>query len=202
MFTNNLNLPIDSDRAMQSDQTLSLAGMTWVDYEKFDSEDYSGYLVSYFNGVISIVSPGRNHENIGQTFIVLINAYCRHYNLIYYPMGSTRLKNPPLAGKEPDVSYAFAIDKTIPDLAIEVVFSSGGIIELEKYRLLGVKEVWFWQNREIKIFQLIGDRYQEVSVSNCLPQLNSKSLAEFVNRGLSETPLSIEADFIAQLPIS
>jgi hypothetical protein len=34
MFTDQLNLPIDRERLSQQDQTLSLAGMTWDDYEK------------------------------------------------------------------------------------------------------------------------------------------------------------------------
>ena len=99
MFIDSLRLPIESDRLVRSDRTLSLSDLTWADYEKFDTEEYYGYLISYFQGVITIVSPGRNHENISQTFIVLINAYCRHYSLVYYPMGSTRIENPPLAGK-------------------------------------------------------------------------------------------------------
>jgi Uma2 family endonuclease len=36
--------------------------------------------------------------------------------------------------------------KPIPDLAIEVVFTSGGPNKLARYKALGVPEVWFWED--------------------------------------------------------
>ena len=57
MMLINTKLPINSDRLIQQDHSLSLAGMTWEDFEKFNSEEYPGYRVSYFNGVITLVSP-------------------------------------------------------------------------------------------------------------------------------------------------
>jgi Uma2 family endonuclease len=101
----NIQLPIDAERFQGQDRTLSLTGMTWDDYEKFDSEEYLGYRVSYFNGVITLVSPSKNHERIAATIAILIVAYCRQFNLLYFPMISTRLSNKPDAGKEPDVKF-------------------------------------------------------------------------------------------------
>ena len=114
-------------------------------------------------------------------------------------MGSTTLKNSSTVGKEPDTSYAFGTNKPVPDLAVEIVFSSGSINELQKYKYLGVNEVWFWQNEQIKFYQLVDSNYVEVKVSSCLPNLSSEFLIEFINRGLTESPLTIEADFIAKL---
>ena len=92
-------------------------------------------------------------------------------------MGLTTIKNLPLAGKEPDRSFAFEIDKSIPDLAIEVTYTSGSIADLEKYQSLGVKEVWFWrmetlpfrelvphsrwQDNKIAFYQLVDSEYLE-----------------------------------------
>ncbi len=194
----NIPLPIDSERLSKQDQTLSLAGMTWSDFEKFVSEEALSYRVDYFNGVITLVSPSKNHERIAEVIGDLVKAYCRKHNLLYFSMGSTTLKNPPLVGKEPDVSFAFETDKDIPDLAIEVIFSSRGIADLEKYQILGVKEVWFWKNNQITFYYLKGDRYHEIATSKCLSNLASLNLASFVNRGLTESPLVIEADFIKQ----
>ena len=80
------------------------------------------------------------------------------------------------------------------------MFSSGGVIDLKKYQLLGVREVWFWQNNQITFFKLIDNEYKEITNSSCLSRLTSQFLAGFINRGLSESPLSIEADFISNLP--
>ena len=157
MFTDILNLPQEtSDRASQSDQVLSLSNMSWSDYEQLTGEEYLGYRAAYFEGVITIVSPSRSHEKIAEIINGLVKTYCRKFNVSYFPLGSMTLKNPPLAGKEPDHSFAFGEDKSLPDLAIEVTFSSGGLADLQKYQLLGIKEVWFWAKNEITFYNLQG----------------------------------------------
>ena len=55
------------------------------------------------------------------------------------------------------------------------------------------------QNEQINFYQLIDSQYVEIEVSSCLPDLSSDFLIQFVNRGLAESPLTIEADFIEQL---
>ena len=195
----NAKLPLDSDRLQRQDQTLSLAGMTWIDYEKFNSEEYPGYRVSYFNGVITLVSPSKNHQRIAQTIAILVFTYCRKYNLPYFPLGSTRLQNKPLAGKEPDVSFAFNTDKDIPDLAVEVIFSSGSFDDLDKYQAIGVNEVWFWKNNQITFYRLQNQGYIEISTSEFLPNLSSKTLENFVNQGLTKSLVTIEANFLQQI---
>ena len=200
MFTDLLNLPIDSDRAIQSDQILSLTNMNWSDYESLTCQEYIGYRVSYYDGIITIVSPSLNHETISEVINGLIKTYCRQYNLLYFPMGSTTLKNPPKSGKEPDVSYSFKTKKNIPDLAIEVIYTSGNIRDsLTKYQYLEVPEVWFWQNNQMYFYQLIESKYIAINNSFFLTELTPKFLVQFVNRGLQESPLIIEADFIKEL---
>jgi Uma2 family endonuclease len=198
MFTDKLNLPLNKELNRLEDQTLSLTGMTWDDYEKITQFE-SNYRVAYFDGVITIVSPSLNHEKIAEIINGLVKAYCRKYNLLYFPMGSTTLKHPFIAGKEPDHSFSLEVEKKIPDLAIEVVFSSGSVRDLEKYKYLRVSEVWIWQNEEIKFYQLVDLQYVEIEVSSCLPKLSSKFLIKFINRGLGESPLTIENDFTQQL---
>ncbi len=197
----NKKLPLNIEYLEKQDQTLSLSGMTWTDYEKFNSEEDLGYRVSYFNGVITLVSPSKNHERIAQTIAILICAYCRKFNLLYFPMGSTRLENKPLAGKEPDVSFSFNTDKDIPDLVIEVIFSSGSIDDLNKYQAIGVKEVWFWKNKKLTFYELQSEGYTEITNSKLLSNLTSEVLEKFVNQGLTKSPLIIEAEFIEQIPV-
>ena len=200
MFTDLLNLPQEfSDRATVQDQVLSIAGMTWADYEQLTEGENSAFRASYFNGIITIVSPSRNHERIAEIINGLIKTYCRKYNLAYFPMGSTTLKNPPKSGKEPDHSFAFKTDKSHPDLAIEVNYTSGSIVDLEKYLYLGIKEVWMWKDEVITFYYLVDSEYREVENSVCLPKLSAAFLIAFVSRGLTETPLTIEEDFYRQL---
>ncbi|MEM7760071.1 MAG: Uma2 family endonuclease [Cyanobacteria bacterium P01_A01_bin.40] len=195
----NVTLPLDLDHLSYQDQTLSFAGMSWADYEKFDYQEYPGYRVSYYNGVITLVSPSQNHEVIAEVINYLIVAYCKQMQLLYYPMRSTRLVNKPLAGKEPDVSFSFGSKKKLPDLAVEVIFSSGSIDDLKKYQALGVSEVWFWQNNQLTFYHLTAGKYIEVANSICLTNLAAEELASFVNRGLTESPLTIELDFLRSI---
>ncbi|MGF1542631.1 MAG: Uma2 family endonuclease [Pleurocapsa sp.] len=195
----NSKLPLNIDRLPKPDHTLSLAEMTWEDYQQFNSEEYAGYRVSYFNGVITLVSPSKNHERIAQTIAILVSAYCRKYNLPYFPLGSTRLENQPLAAKEPDVSFAFNTDKDLADLAIEVIFSSGSLDDLNKYQAIGVPEVWFWKNNQMIFYQLQTQGYIEIETSQFLPNLTSKTLETFANQGLTQNSLIIESNFLQQI---
>jgi len=71
-------------------------------------------------------------------------------------------------------------NKTHPDLAIEVILSSGSIAKLEKYRRLGIPEVWFWENNRLEVYalehssleNLEHNRYVLVSQSQLLPSLD------------------------------
>lgn len=45
-----LDLPIDREKFLQEDRILTVTGATWEDYQSFNSEEYPGYRVSYFQG--------------------------------------------------------------------------------------------------------------------------------------------------------
>lgn len=79
------NLPIDSSKFIQSDQILTITETKWSDYQQFNSEEYPGYRVSYFNGEIIIVSPGLNHEIIAEVINRLIVAYCERFDILDFP---------------------------------------------------------------------------------------------------------------------
>jgi len=68
----------------------------------------------------------------------------------------------------------------VPDLAIEVVNTSGGVDKLEIYRRLKVAEVWFWQKGRFWVHRLKERRYAQVDRSEVLPDLDLKELARVV----------------------
>jgi Uma2 family endonuclease len=107
----------------------------------------------------------------------LLEAYLRLKNIRFYARGSTTLGSQDLGGrKEPDESYCLHEKKSIPDLAIEIVFTSGGIDSLEVYRRVGVPEVWFWEDGAIAVYSLQSTGYQLVKNSELLPDLDLRSL--------------------------
>ena len=85
-----------------------------------------------------------------------------------------------MSAKTPDKSYCIGTDKDLPDLAIEVIYTSGGVDTLEIYRRLSVREVWFWQNRKFKVYCLENDGYRQQSASKLLPDLDLTLLAQYI----------------------
>ena len=81
----------------------------------------------------------------------LIEAWCFAKGIDFTPVGSWTLENETAQrGVEPDECYCLrenasreAPDR--PDLAIEVIHTSGGISKLDVYRKLAVPEVWIWK---------------------------------------------------------
>lgn len=191
------NLPIDSSQLIQNDQIITITATTWSDYQQFNSEEYLGYRVSYFNGEIVIVSPGLNHEIIAEVINRLIIAYCEISEILDFPFRQTRLEIEGKAGREPDIAYSFNQRKTIPDLVVEVIFTSGNIEQLKtSYEIIRIPELWIWKEHKMTFYYLVDNRYVEISKSKILPEIESRSLAQFVNRGIQESPAIIKKDFL------
>lgn len=193
-------LPISKERLLQQDRTLSFSGMTWDDYEKFSTAEYLGYRTSFLDGVITLMSPSQNHEVIKDLIFLLIVTYGDAVDLDYYPTGSTTYKDKTKqVGKEPDTSFCFDSLKQIPDLAVEVVFSSGSTNDLKKYQKLGVKEVWFWINNQLEIYVLINAAYQPQQYSFHLPKIEDKLLTKYVTQALTSNPRLLKQSFLKEI---
>ena len=125
------------------------SGISWRYYETLLNRlgDNTGVRVKYCDGVLEIVSPSRRHES-GKTRIgTLLEIFFLETEIDYFPMGSATLRSQTdLSGIEPDESYCIGEEKALPDIAIEVVTTSGGLNKLTAYGRLGIPEVWFWQD--------------------------------------------------------
>ena len=74
-----------------------------------------------------------------------------------------------------------------PDLAIEVIWTSGGIDKLAVYRGLRVKEVWFWQQPELRLYVLRGSDDERIERSELLPAIDPELVARFMISEESQT---------------
>ena len=179
LLSDYFSLQLEGDR----EERFLTSGVTWQTYELLITSlgNSSSYRVAYLLETLEIMSPSRSHEldkeNIGR----LLEAYLEEKRIRFWGLGSTTFRlQDKQAGKEPDKSYCIGTDKDIPDIAIEVVYSSGGVDTLEIYRRLGVREVWFWQDSKFKVYCLEGDRYQQQSISKILQNLDLTLLARYV----------------------
>lgn len=182
------------------EERLLLSGVSWQEYEKLLAHlgDSSRYRVSYLEGMLEIMSPSRRHEVSKKDIARLLEIYLEEAEIDFWGLGSTTFRRrQDEAGKEPDECYCIGTEKDFPDLAIEVILTSGGINILELYRRLGVKEVWFWQHNRLQVYHL-SDRgqYQKQATSQLLPNLDLSLLANYVN---APNPRLAIREFRAQL---
>lgn len=176
------NLQIDDPEEYHT-----ISPVSWSQYEILLSEqgEKSSYRISYLEGVLEIMAPSRRHESRKTRIGTLLEIYFLETNTEYFPTGSTTFrKSEREAGGEPDESYCIGTDKEFPDLAIEVVVTSGGINRLAIYQKLGIQEVWFWFKDRLTIYHLRPDGekfaatfgYEEINRSEFLPELDIELL--------------------------
>lgn len=160
------------------DQRVILHGISWADYEAMLAMrgDSSGVRVTYLEGELELMTPSINHEEIKKRLARLLEAYAEVQGVDLEGFGSWTVRSEPKErGVEADECYVLGVPATEPeqpDIAIEVVWTSGGLDKLEVYRGLGVPEVWIWRNGALHFHLLIDDAYRVSPRSALLPDLD------------------------------
>ncbi|MDB9375986.1 Uma2 family endonuclease [Nodularia sphaerocarpa] len=182
--------------SVDSDQILLMNGISWDIYETLlkSCQNNSHYRFKYLEGTLEIMSPSRRHEVDKKIIALLLETYFLEIGIDFYPLGSTTFRREAAArGIEPDECYCFNSEKPVPDLAIEIVITSGGINDLLIYQGLGVPEVWFWQNNQFSLYYLRGNKYEQINQSQLLPDLDLNLLAILLMSG--EKPKDLISKF-------
>jgi Uma2 family endonuclease len=180
-------LALDRDDRPHEDHIVVLRDVTWADYQRLLEirGDRSAPRISYADGLLEIMSPSKQHQSLKSLIGCLVEVYCLEAGVEFSTYGSWTLEDKELKhGAEPDECYVFGPGReaTRPDLAIEVVWTSGGISKLDIYRVLGVREVWFWRRGVLTPHLLRDGAYVEVSASAALPGLDLAQLASFLDQ--------------------
>ncbi len=155
-----------------SDQRLMYGGITWQQFKLIQAgfAESPGVRLFYYNGTIEILMPGREHEFFKTIIGMLIELFCLEMAIEFEPTGSMTQEREEEVSAQADESYCFGESKPTPDLAIEVVFTSGGPNKLKRYQALGVPEVWFWQDGLFSLYRLRDTHYEKISRSE-IPEL-------------------------------
>jgi len=180
----------EHDDTSVEDQIVVLRGAAWGDFQRALElrGDVSGTRVAFLEGVLEIMTPSRAHEGLKFKIGRLLEAWCLENGIEFSGYGSWTLEGSEHdRGIEPDECYVFGnvSDPVRPDLAIEVVWTSGGVDKLEIYRKLGVREVWFWRRGQLTAYVLEGDSYTQASRSAVLPGIDLAELASHLDRPTS-----------------
>jgi Uma2 family endonuclease len=167
------------DPNWREDQLLLLQG-SWEKFELIQQgcEDNKGLRLSYFDGTIELLMPGLLHEIFSHAIGYLLTCFLAQQGILFFAMGQTDQKKKLIAAAQPDQSYSVGSLKKIPDLVIEVVFTSGGINKLATYQAIGVAEVWFWEDGTLALYRLRDGVYESIEQSE-LEGLKDLDLAVF-----------------------
>jgi Uma2 family endonuclease len=170
------------------DEPILIDGLTWREFKATEQLiDRPGVRLSFLAGTLEIRRmPGEQHETVKERIGTLLDLYLLQVGIDYTPTGSMTLESElGLVKREADKSYKLGANRTRPDLAIEVVLTSGGINKLEAYKRLRISEVWFWEDRNLAIYHLRTKTqdicYEQITASEELPELDVALLLRCIN---------------------
>jgi Uma2 family endonuclease len=169
-------------------------GLTWREFKAVEQLlDRPGYRLSFLDGVLEIVQvPSEAHETLKERIAALLELFLLKAGFDFTPTGSMTLESETgQVKREADKSYRLTAGRTLgaklsrPELAIEVVFTSGGINKLEAYKRLKVAEVWFWEDGGLKVHCLRGEEdglhYEQMQKSEVVPGIDLDLLLRCIN---------------------
>jgi Uma2 family endonuclease len=182
------------------DQRVVLYNVTYEQYlqvaDAFD-EDQPALRLTYADGVLEIMTPGRPHEHSKKTIARLLELYALEREIRLYGIGNLTMRRAlAKVALEPDECYCVGADRDVdtetgaPDIAIEVVISHR-MNKLPIYGALGVREVWVYQRGQFTIHRLVAGAYQIADSSQFFPELDLSELAEYA--GMPDQDAAIRA---------
>jgi Uma2 family endonuclease len=155
------------------DRIQRLPDVSWEDYQRLLGMRGEGSVprIAFLEGAVELMSPSQPHESLASRIGRLIEVWCLEKGVEFRAVGSWTLKNKRRrAGAEADECYIFGTEPKPrrPHLAIEVVWTSGGLKKLEIWRRLDVPEDWFWRRGVLSVHVLRDRQYQESPASEVL----------------------------------
>lgn len=172
----------------RKESPLLFEGLTWREFKAVEQLlDRPGYRLSFLDGIMEIRRmPGEPHETVKERIGALLELYLLMAGFDFTPTGSMTLESEGGSVKrEADKSYKLAPGSRLPDLAIEVVFSSGGINKLKAYKRLKIPEVWFWEDGVLEFYHLRGEgdalHYEKISNSEEVKGIDRDLLLRCIN---------------------
>lgn len=159
------------------------SGRTWEQFKSLQKgfEHTRGIRLFYYKGTIEILMPGEAHELFKSIIGFLIETFLFNRSVEFKPTGSMTRERDGIAAAEADESYEIEGLQ----LAVEVNFTSGDRSKLERYQVLGVHEVWIWEDGALAVFQLQTGSPKPVDRSQMpgLAEIDLKVLSECILLG-------------------
>jgi len=187
-----------------------LRDVSWERYVALrDDPSQMRVRMTYFHGVLELMSPSGPHERINRLLEHFLFAWCEVQSIPVASYGSTTYRHEMQeAGLEPDSCYYIEheaemrnreeVDLRIdppPDLAIEVDIRAKSVGRLPIYAALGVPEVWRTNGEWLKLYLLVDGAYAEADSSRVLPEFPLNSVLERLARRTEEDEITLIREF-------
>jgi Uma2 family endonuclease len=185
-------------RRPASDRVI-VRNVSWKTYERLlkDLENCSSPRLAFDQGVLEVMSPHLEHEEVNRTLASIVEIALEKLNVNFRNAGSTTFKREDLdRGFEPDSSFYIQsierirrkkrIDLQIdppPDLIIEVDLTRDSLNKFPLYAALHVPEVWRYEDA-LEIWALDRGRYVRRRASVAAPILTEHIVTELLQSSL------------------
>jgi Uma2 family endonuclease len=184
-----------------SEQRIVLRNVSWTTYEGLlaDLADGRSPRLTYDRGILEIMSPLLEHEELSHNLAMLVEIAAEARDLDIRGLGSTTFRREDLErGFEPDDCFYIhnvarmrskvQIDLTVdppPDLVIGIEQSRSSMSKLSIYAQIGVPEVWRHTGQQLLILVLREGTYHEQDESAALPGVKSDGLIALLEESRS-----------------
>ncbi|MEL4895779.1 Uma2 family endonuclease [Crocosphaera sp. Alani8] len=171
-------------------QTICLKDVTWDEFEQILEElgDHRASRIAYHDHILEIMTPLPEHERNKEIISDLIKILLEELDIEFCTLGSTTFKNELMQqGIEPDNCFYIEneakirgkdrLDLTVdppPDIALEIDVTSRTHREI--YSILGVRELWRFEQGELEINVLENGNYKAVVCSLYFPNFPLKKI--------------------------
>jgi Uma2 family endonuclease len=193
---------LDAIQHLPAGGTLILTEVSWEEYEQLLSSlgDSTSLRVSYDQGRMEIMSPSHRHDYYKEVVSRLASEIADQMNLDLENFGSSTYKQEWLArGVEPDVCFYVQNAPRIignleidlrtdppPDVVVEIDISHSSKAKLPIYAGMKVPELWVYDEKHARMYQLVGDQYTQIPASIAFPLLTRDVLTRFLEQSKSE----------------
>lgn len=154
------------------EEKITLYGVSWEQYDTLVSmfmDQFPGLRMTFLEGTLEIMGTCSQHERLKKIIARLLEMYAVEKRITLNGYDNTTFrKEAQQRGLEPDECYCLGELREVPDIAIEIIITSGAIDKLSVYQGLGLTEVWFWQDNQFNLYRLKEGKYSKIDRSEFL----------------------------------
>ena len=157
------------------EQRILLHPISWRTFETLLLElgENRASRLTYDQGYLEIMAPQSAYENANRLIELLIGILVEELDLEIKRTGSLTCKRDDLTrGAEPDSCYYIQQEAQVrhkdkidlkvdppPDLVVEIEYTLTALPKLSIYAALGVPELWWYDGKQLLIYQLVAGNY-------------------------------------------